>query len=96
MPVIYRSVVNTFGFQRIDLFEQQEGVYVLVYDAERPHSSARDYLQNTRELAKEQCFEEFGVPFESLGARGNRTASVLIDSVCFPPVADTSATGPAR
>lgn len=65
MPVVYRSVVNTSGFQRIDLFEQQEGVYILVYKAERPHSSTRDYLQDAWTLAKEQCFEEFGVPFES-------------------------------
>jgi len=59
------SFVNSVGFHRIELVEKSEGIYVFVYEQESSQFPERDYLDDTWEIARERCVEDYGVPENS-------------------------------
>jgi hypothetical protein len=62
---VLQSFVNSKGYHRFVLFEEEEGVYIFVYESGDAPGPIRDHLQDTWEIAKAQCLNEYGVPMES-------------------------------
>ncbi|WP_066560404.1 hypothetical protein [Croceicoccus bisphenolivorans] len=50
---------------RIVLQPKPEGVYIFVWDTKSSSFPEWDYLENTLEIAKECCLEDYGTPASS-------------------------------
>ena len=56
------SRVNTDGFDRIELAQEKEGVYIFIFERWDSAFPERDYLADDFEGAHKWCEEDFGVP----------------------------------
>ena len=59
------SFVNGSGLYKIELVEKAEGIYVYVYERDTSEFPERDYLDDTWQMARERCLEDYAVPLES-------------------------------
>ncbi len=59
------SRVNTDGFDRIELVQEKEGVYIFIFERSDSAFPERDYLVDDFDVAREACADDYGVPFNS-------------------------------
>lgn len=61
-----QSIINTSSIEKVLIEEDSvAGWYIYVYETSASKNPERDYLQDTLDLAKECCLEDFGVPLSS-------------------------------